>query len=270
MSLKNLMVHLDQGPRCALRLELAVALARQHQARLVGVFGQVAPPLQVGTIASWPSQEYLEAASASQTAFGQACAGLAQAVWRDINRGSETEVQRHITELARHADLVIMGQHDDSAKSYVPATLAEEVIHHSGRPVLIVPYAGSFGAVGQRPLIAWSNAREAARALNDALPLITGCRDAIVLALSATADEARLSCAEVIAHLACHGIDARAETMLVNDIGIMDALLNKACDAGADLLVMGAQPHASLPFTSRGAGTSYILRHMTLPVLMSN
>ena len=40
MALKNLMVHLDQGGRTAARLELAVSLARQHQARLVGVFGQ--------------------------------------------------------------------------------------------------------------------------------------------------------------------------------------------------------------------------------------
>ena len=40
MALKNLMVHLDQGERTAARLELAVSLARRHQARLVGVFGQ--------------------------------------------------------------------------------------------------------------------------------------------------------------------------------------------------------------------------------------
>lgn len=270
MSLKNLMVHLDQSKRTASRLELAVALARQHQARLIGVFGQLAPAQQVGTVSSWPTAAYTEAAETCKAAFEQATAGLAQAEWHDINRGSEAEVLRHITDLARHADLVVMGQHDETSKSYVPADLVEEVVLNSGRPVLILPYVGTFAEVGKRPLIAWSNAREAARALNDALPLIEGCNEGTVLAFSATADDARKSCDEVIRHLACHRIEADSEIMVVNDIGIMDMLLNRAADLGSDLLIMGAHGHIGLPFVSRGAGTRYILRHMTLPVLMSN
>lgn len=270
MSLKNLMVHLDQSNRTEARLELAASLARQHQARLVGVFGQLAPAQKVGLVSSWPTPAYTEAAEASKAAFGKATAGLPQAEWHDINRGSEAEVLSHVTELARHADLVVMGQYDDAAKSHVPADLTEEVILNSGRPVLILPYAGTFTAVARRPLIAWSNAREAARALNDALPLIEGCDKASVLSFSTTTEEARSSCDSVIRHLACHGIEANAETMLVTDIGIMDMLLNRASDLGSDLLVMGAHGHIGLPFVSRGAGTRYILRHMTVPVLMSN
>jgi nucleotide-binding universal stress UspA family protein len=270
MSLKNLMVHLDQGKRTAARLELAVSLATQHQARLVGVFGQLAPPQQVGVVSTWPTPAYTEAADASKAAFAQATAGLAQAEWHDINRGSEAEVLRNITDMARYADLVIMGQHDEMAKSFVPPDLAEEVVLNSGRPVLVLPYVGTFPEVGKNPLIAWSNVREAAHALNDALPLIEGCAEATVLSFSASADDARSSCTEVVRHLACHGIKATSEIMLVNDIGIMDMLLNKSADLGSDLLVMGAHGHIGLPFMSRGAGTRYIFRHMTVPVLMSN
>ncbi len=270
MALKNLMVHLDQGERTAARLALAASLARTHQARLVGVFGQLAAPQQVGAISVWPTKAYLEAANASKAAFEQATAGLPQAEWRDINRGGEAEVLRHLTDLARHADLVIVGQHDAQVKSHAPADLAEEVVLNCGRPVLILPYAGSFADVGKHPLVAWSNAREAAHALNDALALIEGCTGATVLSFSTTMEDARSSCDEVVRHLACHGIAAKSDFMLVNDIGIMDMLLNKAADLGSDLLVMGAQGHVALPFISRGAGTRYILRHMTLPVLMSN
>ncbi|MEO6352989.1 MAG: universal stress protein [Oxalobacteraceae bacterium] len=270
MSLKNLMVHLDQGKRTASRLELAAALARKHQARLIGVFGQLASSQRIGVVSIWPTPEYTEAAEANKAAFQKATAGLAHAEWHDINRGSEAEVLGHITELARHADLVIMGQHDEQAKSYVPADLVEEVVLNSGRPVLILPYVGTFHEVGKRPLIAWSNAREAARALNDALPLIDGCDTATVLSFSITTEEARRSCDEVVRHLACHGINAHSEIMVVSDIGIMDTLLNNAADLGSDLLVMGAHGHIALPFLSRGAGTRYILRHMTVPVLMSS
>lgn len=270
MALKNLMVHLDQSERTSSRLTLAVSLARTHQARLVGVFGQLAQSQSVGVVSSWPTPEYAAAAQASKAAFEIAAAGLPDIVWHDINRGSEAELVRQVTDLARHVDLVIMGQYDDKTRSYVPADLAEEVILNAGRPVLMIPYIGDFTEVAKRPLIAWSNVREAARALNDALPLMAGCEKATVMSFAPNAEEARSACDNVIRHLACHGIQAQSQVMLVTDIGIMDMLLNANTDLGTDLLIMGAQGHVGLPFMSRGAGTRYVLRHMTVPVLMSN
>ena len=270
MSLKNLMVHLDSDERTGARLELAVSLARRHQARLVGVFGQLAEPQHVGVVASWPSAEYVAARDASQAAFAKATAGLPQAEWRDINRGSEGEVLRSITNLARHSDLVILGQHDHRAKSYVPEELVLEVILGAGRPVLVMPYIGDFPEIGKHPMIAWNNTREAAHALNDALPLIEGCHEAVVLSFAANREEADACCTEVASHLAAHGIKSKLDVMLVQDFGIMDMLLNRITDRGADLLVMGAHGHIGFPFVSRGGGTRYILRHMTVPVVMSN
>ena len=270
MSLKNLMVHLDQGERTASRLALAVSLASKHQARLIGVFGQLAQSQNVGVVSSWPTPEYAAAAQASKAAFETATAGLPHTEWQDINRGSEAELVRRVTDWARHVDLVILGQYDEQTKSCVPADLTEEVVLNSGRPVLILPYAGTFTEVARRPLVAWSNVREAARALNDALPLMEGCEKATVMSFAPNAEEGRSACDNVICHLACHGIQAESEVMVVTDIGIMDMLLNASSDLGADLLVMGAHGHIGLPFMSRGAGTRYILRHMTVPVLMSN
>jgi nucleotide-binding universal stress UspA family protein len=270
MSLKNLLVHLDQSERTPVRLELAVSIARQHQARLVGVFGQRAQAQQVGVVSSWPSKEYADARDASRAMFDKAVAGLPGAEWRDINRGSDAEVLRHLIDLARHTDLVILGQRDERARAFSPDELVSEVILESGRPTLVIPYAGNFTEVGRHPLIAWNNAREAARALNDALPLIEGCDEAMVLSFSARREEGESCCAEVIAHLATHGIKTKAECLLVQDFGIMDMLLNRITDRGADLLVMGAHGHIGFPFISRGAGTRYILAHMTVPVLMSN
>ena len=109
MSLKNLMVHLDSCERTAARLELAASLARQHQARLVGVFAQRAQPQKVGLVASWPGPDYVEAREESKAAFAKATAGLPQAEWHDINRGGDAEVLRHLTNLARHADLQVAG-----------------------------------------------------------------------------------------------------------------------------------------------------------------
>jgi len=66
------------------------------------------------------------------------------------------------------------------------------------------------------------------------------------------------------------GVAAKPEVLVVEDFGIMDLLLNRVSDRSADLLVMGAHGQLGFPFVSRGAGTRYILQHMTVPVLMSS
>jgi nucleotide-binding universal stress UspA family protein len=268
--LRDLLVHLDQSERAAVRLEMAVFLARAHRARLVGVFGQMAQPQQVGVVASWPSPEYAALAQASKAAFERATAGLPDAQWHDLNRGSDAEVLRQITEMAHYVDLVVLGQHDEHGKSFVPPELVEEVVLNSGRPALVIPYAGSFPEFARFPLIAWNSSRESAHAVNDALPLIAHCQQATVISVDARLDQATASCANLVEHLARHEIRARSEVLVVEDVGIMDILLSRVSDLGADMLVMGAHGSIGLPFVSRGAGTRHILRHMVVPVLMSN
>jgi nucleotide-binding universal stress UspA family protein len=269
MSLKDIMVHLDQGARTAARLDIAVALARRHGARLTGVFGRRAEPHQVGVVATWPSADYTATAAASKAAFAQATAGL-QAEWLDMNRGGDAPLLGLITDQARYVDLVVMGQHDENQPALVPPDLPENVAVNCGRPVLVVPYLGSYASEFKRPLIAWNDSREAAHALNDALPLLSGCKEAVVLSVATHVERAESSCQAVVRHLANHGIVAQPEVLVVEDIGIMDMLLNRVADHGADLLVMGAHAQIGFPFVSRGVGTRHIMHSMTVPVLMSN
>lgn len=269
MALNDLLVHLDPGERTAVRLDLAVALARTHDARLVGLFAQRALPAQVGVVASWPSADYVAAAEASKTAFAAATQGLRAAEWRDLNRGSDSEVLRLAVEHARYADLVIVGQHDDNAPSLVPAEFAQEIVGHGGRPALVVPYAGTFERVGTHPLIAWDRSRESARALHDALPLIEGCREAIVVSLDTPYEEAEQSAADVAAHLACHGIKARTEVLVADDEHVMDFVLNRVTDLDADLLVIGAHRHVAFPLPRSATDSRGILRQMVVPTLVA-
>ena len=270
MPLKNLIVHLDQGERAAARLGMAVAIARRHQARLLGLFGQRARPEQIGIVATWPPEEYTRAAEASRAAFAAVAADLPDAEWVDVNRGGDAALVGRITEFARYADLIVLGQQQEHGHGHVPFELAEEVVVNSGRPALVVPYVGHYPASFRRPLIAWNDSREAAHALNDALPLIEGCDEAIVLSLDTRHEQAEAACQAVARQLACHGIAASTEVLVVDDVGIMDMLLNRVSDHNADLLVMGAHGQIGFPFVSRGTGTRHILRSMTVPVLMSN
>lgn len=270
MALRDLFVHLDSSARCRARLDLAVALARRHDARLVGFHAETAPAQRVGVVAAWPSAEYLAAAEASRAVFAAATAGLGdRALFQDANRGGEAEVIARVVEAARTADMVILGQSDGEAVR-VPDDLPERVVLESGRPVLMVPSNGIWADVGHRPMFAWTSARAAARALADGIALVAPGADAAVV--QAASGEAPLEEAaeRVIAHLTAHGIAARHQSVVVEEVRLMDTLLNRAADHAADLMIIGAFENAGFPFVGRGSGTRYVLRHLTLPVLFSH
>ena len=136
----------------------------------------------------------------------------------------------------------------------------------------MVPYAGHFKSIGRRVLIAWNGSREAARALNDALPLLDSAEYVALLAINPE-PESRPGVnrfAQVTRHLQLHGIDATIETLRIGDLRAMDMLLSRLTDEAIDLMVMGAYGQYAVPVLHRGGSTRHILAHMTAPVLMSH
>jgi nucleotide-binding universal stress UspA family protein len=70
--------------------------------------------------------------------------------------------------------------------------------------------------------------------------------------------------------LVAHGIRGKTRTAHTKEIEVGDVLLSAAADASADLLVMGAYGRPRLRELILGGATHHILRHMTVPVLMSH
>lgn len=270
--MRNLLVHLDSSSQTANRLELAVAMARRLDARLVGFFAQTAK-VHAGVVAAWPPDDYAQAAAESAAAFKTAVAGLKASDWMDLNRGVEAEILGQAVDLGRHFDLIICGQ-PLSENSPSPTDLIERIVVDSGRPVLAIPYAGRFADCGKRPLFAWSNSPEAARALADGAHICQMGAEAAVISISKP-DSSDLvynktSLDLAVAHLAAHDIKAKADQAVAVEIGLMDALLNQAADHSADLLVLGAFGGQGYPRFSRGSGSKFMLKHMTVPVLFSH
>ena len=75
---------------------------------------------------------------------------------------------------------------------------------------------------------------------------------------------------DIAAHLARHGVKAGVKTTISGGIGVGNALLSRAGDIGADLLVMGAYGHTRVRELLLGGATRTILDSMTVPVLMSH
>lgn len=270
MTLRNILVHLDAGERSAARLNLAIGLAARDGARLLGLFAQLGSPHQVGVVASWPSETYRQAAETSHQRFAAATQGLALAEWRDVNRGGATEITDRVIAASRHVDLAILGQHAPDGDAPLPADLAEQVVLNAGRPVLVVPYIGAPDSLGERAIVAWNASREAARALNDALPLLPPHARMLLMSVQSSPDTDEDLTPDIVHHLRLHGVEPTVEALQAGGIGLMDQLLNRLADIGGDLLIMGAYGHYGFPQLARGSGTRYILGHMTAPVLFSH
>jgi nucleotide-binding universal stress UspA family protein len=192
------------------------------------------------------------------------------AEWREIPEGPDADPALH----ARYADLAILGQLDpERAEPDLIRPRPDQVALASGRPVLIVPYAGHFDNAGRRVLIAWNATREAARSVSDAMPLLTSAELVTVLTIDPREGphgHGEIPGADIALHLARHGVKAEIERTVSAGLPVGEVLLSRAADLGADLIVMGAYGHSRAREMLLGGATRSVLRSMTVPVLMSH
>ena len=200
--------------------------------------------------------------------FAIACILNVEGDWHSLDRADTGEL---IT-LAQSSDLVIIGQAKPDARP-APAWRPDEIVVCCGRPVLMVPYIGSYPQVGRRVLVAWDGSGEAVRALNDALPLMRSADEVTVMIVRSRAKDLEpvsTSMERIVRHLARHGIAARTAQALNIGSTISDELLSRSVDLAADLIVAGAYHHSQLRETLLGGVSRELFRHMTLPVLMAH
>ncbi|MGH7188989.1 MAG: universal stress protein [Acetobacteraceae bacterium] len=189
-----------------------------------------------------------------------------------------------VAKRARTADLVVLGQPEpEQAKASAHRNMVEDVLMTSGRPVLMIPFAGEFTTIGRNVLIGWVEGPEAARAAHEVLVLATPGAKLTVLTVrrgAAPEDQVELPGAEIARHLARHGFDVEADETVAGAslppsftvrpaVSEADALLNYATDRAADLLAVGCYGHSRTREMVLGGVTRDLLSHMTLPVLMS-
>ncbi len=276
MALKHIFVHLDESDRCGARLALAIELAQKFEALLTGFFAENDP--QVMTVALLDAESVLGPGAHRVEEWFRERVGAAgvRADWATAMTVGDAALIEEVVAAVQASDLAILGQHEPHRSDIrAPAELAEQIVLHGGRPVLIVPYAGTFHHVGRRIMVAWNSGREAARALNDAIPLLRAAEHVTLVAINV--EERGKAQAQddgpflhIRRHLAAHGIRVETDRMIVENIDAMDLLLGRLTDEAVDLLVMGAHGHYGFPYTHRGGSTRHILRQMTVPVLMSH
>jgi nucleotide-binding universal stress UspA family protein len=286
MAICDMLVSLDSGAPSEARLQLAFALAGSRKARLTAVYVLPEPRSTAPLIGLGPLPPSTPAWMPTPAAGPPSDPERAEEIERHFRselrgRGIEGEWylldERNLAEFVEYAntvDLTILGQQSSEARADRVGEFAPDaVVVKVGRPILVVPYAGKFETVGRRPLIAWDGSREAARALGDALPLIEGAETVVVIYIGAREtqlERAQPAIDRIVRHLQRHAIKARGEATRGGDVPISDLLLSRAADLGADMIVAGAYHHSPMREALLGGVSRELLRHMTVPVLMSH
>ncbi|MES2019275.1 MAG: universal stress protein [Pseudomonadota bacterium] len=270
MAYPTILVHVDDGAHSAGRIRLATHLAQRVGGHLIGAaptgvsrFLDHSMPLDNDALAQRRAQ-----ARAALAAFGAQCdaSRLPSFEARFIDDEASAGLNLH----GRAAELLVLGQ--DTPE------VAARVIKGAGRPVLLVPANGPGLSVGRQILVAWDGGREAARALQLALPLLKDANRVDIALLEVAGAGQRLTDAlatDPRPWLARHGVQATL-TVHAREHGrqrrhqVGERLLGLALDQGADLLVMGAYGQTRFREPLLGGVTRSVIQAMTLPVLLAH
>lgn len=275
---KTIVVHLADERRVDRTLAVAVELARQQDAHLVGLFVSLpdllSPPLGVGrSLVAAGRTAIRERAEKIRQKFEAAGTGLAlKKEWRFVEPGRASAVDALMIHV-RAADLIIAAQGDQSWEDNLLMEYPEELLLQSGRPVLFVPNVGEFPSFGLRAIVAWKTGREAARAVFDALPLLQKAQSVRVLEVApqTTAGDANpVRNSDIVKALARHGVNCVGATAHGTDRDAGIALLHEVTESGSTMLVMGGYGHYRFREYVFGGTTRHILQHMTVPTLLSH
>jgi nucleotide-binding universal stress UspA family protein len=287
MALSDLLVYVDKTSDAIVRLRLAVDLAARHGAHLTALF--VRERTESELVARRAAELGLASADQVDLFDRRAEASMEQAAqelrlalegfarehgvatdWRLVDGPASVAVAQH----ARYADLCLVGHYpmtDDDPEGF---TFTERLLFTSGRPVLSVPSHGHLVSLGRHVAVAWNSSRAAARALNDALPLIEGAERTTLLTVNSDDFIGRhggLPAERLVEHLTRHNVETRLVQLDGTPTGaIAEALQAKAQEVGADLLVAGAFGHPRLWERLLGGVTRDLLDHMHMPTMMSN
>jgi nucleotide-binding universal stress UspA family protein len=279
MTYRSLLVHVDTTERSGRRVAIAARLAQAFDAELVGAYLAPQRELTPFTSAIMPADVVAarlaaegDAQKDAEARFRGACAdaSLMAIEWR-APAGDPIEAAVLHT---RYCDLAVIGQPaPDDDRTRFADELAHAVVMQSGRPVLFVPFAADNVSPGRTVLVAWKDARESARALADALPLLAKAQSVVIVTVAPTADvDVRDALVErhVLAWLERHEVEAQFRREVAPDLDAGNVLLSQAADLGADLIVMGAYSRPRLTERMLGGVTRLMLSSMTVPVLMAH
>lgn len=281
MSIKTILVLLDDSDDSSARLDVACSLAEAHGAHLnaLALSQQIstyvaadihagAAMIDVGQIEESRKQAQAVASSAKEYMAGRGILGEAR--WASHEAFGLREVAGiH----GRHAELIIAGQPIDDVNEDLRDTVLEAALFSSGRPVLMVPAGWKKPITASHIIVAWDASRQAARALNDAALFLDHAANTTVVIVDPKPGYDSIGPdpgADIATVLSRHGSKVAVDRIPSAGASVAQALLSRTAATGSDLIVMGAYGHSVWRETVFGGVSREMIQTTAVPLLLSH
>jgi nucleotide-binding universal stress UspA family protein len=279
MTYKTVLVSLNEIDRAASLLQFTASLANDYNAHVIGLYVIPAPivyaagPYAMPEVVDIMTQYFVDRSKTMRGTFDTEMArnGLSFN-WLEV-KSILPQVSSTVGEVGRIADIVIVSEIDSNQAIGVETDFVANVIMGVGAPVLILPRNAEARLNVDQIICGYNGSREGSRAIRDALPLLKKANDVRLVWVDPTAVpdlSGPLPGAEMAGSLGRHGVKVTAEAMPTSGIDPAEALLMRARDFGAGLIVMGAYGHSRLREFVLGGATRNALRNMSIPIFMSH
>ncbi len=259
--MRSILVNADRTRTMADRLETGLSLARATGGHVtVQIASALARYISIDPMGgSYLAAEAMEQALADDGALAQKLEEQLQGqdVAYDVVR-SEFDPTESLELASRLADVVVVSRGQG---------IAGQLAITAQAPVLVVPDDARGGL--RFPLatacIGWDGGNEAAAALRSSVPILQGCGEVFVLAV--TEKQGGFAGLEALAYLSRHGVKAEL-VELARQGSTEETLVRAVSEKRSDLLIMGAYGKSRMREYLFGGVTQYFLTEPSAPALL--
>jgi nucleotide-binding universal stress UspA family protein len=277
--IKNILVCTDGSAFGHVACQYAISLARQLEARLLGLHvldsRMLEGPLMAdisGWVGAQPYGAQLRQFRELMTEKGEAVvAALAELCEKEgvqienwVKMGHPSRV---MLEEESRAELVVVGQKGEHAtwSGDMMGSNAERLVRHSVKPCMVTPE--EFSPIS-KILAAYDGSGHAGQALTEAVELAVALKTELIVVTAAEngdLDEATKISADALKQAEAHG--CRAVNMVVEGRS-EEAILETAREQECNLIVVGAYGHSRIREMVLGSTTTSLITRSHLPVML--
>lgn len=292
MSIKSILVPLNESQRSFNVLETAFVVARRFGAHISAVHAQqnsaLSEPFVYSNLTGALKEAVVrETAQASERAvsavngqFEAACAASGVRIVDNMfgaKSKTDTEVTASLEVLdGRTVDVLVERARLSDVTAIASPQLGENTIRQtpvgetlesimlgSGRPVLIVPREWEARRC-ENAVIGWNESVQAARALATTIPWLKTMQSVTIVLSRARAEGGEM----VQGYLSTHGIDANIVILNRGELDTGAALLERCAEVSADFLVVGGYSRARSRQLLFGGVTRHLMKHTNIITVM--
>ncbi len=275
--LKSIVVAVDASPSSVEAEKLALAIAGDHGARLVGLgvldtpffTAPMAQPMGAAAYKEHRDETLVEAARQRLEARLQEFAAACEAAGAAYDAVEAEGVPHELIEAeADRHDLIVIGRETNfhGVEKHDIAEVVQRLLRDNPRPVVMVPPAP---VSGERVVVAFDGSRESSRAMHIYILLgLAKGREPHVISIAADRAAAAQTAAKGAGLFRSHGFEAKAHGIAARG-NPADAILSQVESMNAGMLVMGAfGRHNLVRNILVGAATRRLLHDCPAPVFV--